>query len=142
MSFVFVRDFFRQRLVDLGFSEHDEPFQPTIIAANITDGSFHMETGLITSDSANQIVHSFNFPVKIRIYRAAYNNVLGAYDKVHEDIDVILEDFLNPVVRLGPFIKDIVPESIQPVPFDITANDNIIILEMDFTIKLELCYKQ
>jgi hypothetical protein len=141
MSLSSVRPFFRDRLESLGFKEHDEPFQPGIIAANITDGSFHLETGFIASGPANQIVHSFTYPITVRIYRTGFSDILKAYDEVHEDADAILADLLNPSTRLGTVIKDIVPESIQPQALDINSNDNVIILELVFTAKLELCFK-
>lgn len=135
-----VRTFFRTRLEGLGYREHDQPFQVTQIGENIQDNSFHMETGLITSAEANQAIHSFLYPITIRIYRKAYQDVLSAYDDVHEEMDSILTDILEPSVRIGTVIKDIVPDSIQPLPLDDT-NDNVIIIELNFTAKLELCYK-
>ncbi len=139
MSFTAVRTLFRERLEGLGFEEHDQPFQPNQIGETIVDDSFHMETGSITSDSANQRVHSFDFPILIRIYKKGYSNLLDAYDQVHATADSVLADLLNPDVRLGTEIKDIVPNSIDLLPMA-ESNDDIIILELGFTARLELCY--
>jgi hypothetical protein len=99
-----------------------------------------METGFITASEANQIVHSFDMPVTIRVYKKGYVDILSAYDEAHSDMDTILADILDPLVRIGTIIKDVVPDSIQPLPLD-DSNDNVIIIEFNFTAKLELCYK-
>lgn len=140
MSLAAVRVFFRERMEGLGYTEHDQPFQPTVLAENIQDGSFHMETGVISSGPANQIVHDFEFPITIRVYKKGFADVLSAYDKIHEEADTILADLLDPLVRIGTIIKDIVPDTVQPLPLDET-NDNVIVLELVFTARLELCYK-
>ena len=139
MSLATVRPFFRERLEGLGFSEHDQPFQPNQIGETIVNDSFHMETGSIISSAANQVVHSFEFPITVRIYKKGYVNLLEAYDDIHETADEVLSDLLEPSVRIGTDIKDIVPESIDILPID-DSNDNILYLELVFTAKLELCY--
>ncbi len=140
MSLASVRPFFRARLEGLGFREHDQPFEPGQIGESIQDGAFHMETGVIVSTSANQIVHDFDYPITIRVYKKGYEDILAAYDEIHADADLILADLLDPMVRLGTIIKDIVPDTVQPLPLDET-NDNVIVLEFVFTAKLELCFK-
>jgi len=139
MSFLAVRVLFRERMEGLGYTEHDEPFQPNQIGENIQDMAFHIETGLIVSAAANQKVHDFLMPVTLRVYKKAYQDVLLAYDEIHIDADTILADILDPSVRIGSIVKDVIPETIQPLPLGDT-NDNVIILELVFTAKLELCY--
>ncbi len=139
MSLTAVRTLFRERLEGLGFTEHDQPFQPFQIGETIVDDSFHMETGTVISSAANQTVHSFEFPIIIRIYKKGYINVLQAYDEIHQTADEILADLLNQTVRIGDPVKDIVPQSINILPMD-DSNDNILVLELSFTARLELCY--
>lgn len=139
MSLASVRPFFRDRLEGLGFEEHIEPFQPNQIGETIVDDTFHISTGSIVSSFANQRVHSFDFPITVRIYKKGFVDLLEAYDDIHSTADDVLSDLLDPTVRLGTVIKDIVPESIDVLPMDET-NDNILYLEMAFTARLELCY--
>ena len=140
MSLAFVRPFFRERLEALGYEEHDKPFLPNVLPANTADKSFHLETGVITSSFANQIVHSFEFPLTVRIYRVGYSETLAVMDEAHADAQAILTDFLDPAVRLGTMIKDIIPNSISFELFDATNVDTIVV-EINFTAKLEFCFK-
>lgn len=139
MSFAYVRTLFRERLEGLGFEEHIEPFQPNQIGETIVDNSFHLETGSILGSVANQIVHPFDFPITVRIYRRGFVDLLEAYDELHVTADEVLTDLLLPSVRIGDPVKDIISESIDIVPID-DSNDNIMVLELVFTAKLELCY--
>ncbi len=139
MSLASVRPFFRDRLEALGFMEHDQPFQPNQIGETIVDDSFHLSTGTIISGPANQVIHSFEFPITVRIYKRGFVDLLEAYDEIHETADTVLADLLEPSIRLGTDIKDIVPESIDIVEID-ESDDNIFYLELVFTAKLELCY--
>ena len=139
MSLSQVRPFFRDRLEALGFSEHNQPFEPNEIGANIVDESFHIEIGTIATGPANQRVHSFSVPVLVRIYKTGYSNINDAYDEVIGVGDAVLADFLQPSVRIADPIKNIVPNTIQPRPLA-PSNDNIIILELAFTAELELCF--
>lgn len=136
MSFIEVRTVFRERLEALGYEEHDQPFDPNAIGNTIIDGSFHMQTGFVASGPANQQVHSFNFPIVIRVYRRGHLDVLTAYDNAHVEAETILADILDPSVRIGGTIKDIVPDSIEIQPLD-ASNDNIIVIEFSFTARLE-----
>lgn len=139
MSLSEVREFFRGRLESLGYREHDEPFIPEEIGANIVDEAFHLETGSITGGPANQRVHGFSYPITLRVYKTGYKNLNQAYDNSMEIADTILADLLAPGVRIGTVIKNITPETIQPLPLSVT-NDNVIVLTFTFTIDLQLCF--
>ena len=139
MSLTAVRTLFRERLEGLGYEEHPEPFQPNQIAETLVDRSFHMETGTIVSGAANQTVHDFEFPITVRVYSKGYDDLLAAYDNAHEIADTILTDLLDQNVRLGDPVKDIVPDSVNIEPMDLT-NDDILVIVLAFTAKLELCY--
>jgi hypothetical protein len=141
MGLTDVRTLFRDQLEGLGYEEHPEPFQPNQIAETLVDRSFHLETGSIISGPANQTVHSFEFPITVRVYSKGYENLLEAYDELHQTADDILANILNQNVRLvqSPNIKDIVPESVEIEPMA-ESNDDILVLVLAFTAKLELCY--
>lgn len=139
MSLASVRTLFRERLEGLGFEEHNQPFQPDQVGETIVDGSFHMQTGTISSSFANQAVHSFDFPITVTIYKRGFIDLLTAYDEIHETADTVLADLLDQTVRIGDPVKDIVPNTVDILPID-ESNDNIMKLELVFTARLELCY--
>lgn len=141
MGLAEVLPFIRGRMSDLGYTEHNQPFEPDEIGGNIVDNAFHVEAGSVSASEANQLAHSFIFPFTVRIYKVGYSDILSAYDAVFEDADKVLADLLEPSVRLGQsFIKNITPSSIQPTALSVT-NDNVIVLNLTFTARLELCYK-
>ncbi len=139
MSFTAVRTLLRERMETLGFEEHDQPFQPNQIGETIVDGSFHLETGSISGSAASQRVHSFDFPTILRVYKRGYVDLLTAYDDIHGVLDTVLTDLLDPAVRIGTDVKDLVPDSIDIVPIS-ESNDNVIYLEIVLTARLELCF--
>lgn len=140
MSLASVRPFFRERLEALGYKEHNQPFEPEEIGANIVDDSFHLETGLITSGPANQALHAFSYPMTIRIYKTGYVNLNEAVDESMAIGDTVLNDLLQMSTRLSQeFIKDIILNSIQPTPLG-PSNDNVIVLELNVTAELQLCF--
>lgn len=141
MGLADVRPFFRERLEGLGYTEHNQPFEPDEVGANIVDGAFHIETGTISTGPANQRSHTFDYPLTIRIYKTGYSDILEAYDAALEGADTILADLLQPSVRLGNVvgIKDIIPNSVQPTALNAT-NDNVVVVVMVVTARLELCF--
>ena len=139
MSLTVVRPFLRDRMEALGFDEHRDAFNTDNIASTIMDNTFHMETGTISSEAANQIDHDFDYPIVLRVFKKGFRNTVEAYDAIDQTAQDILEDLLDPEVRLGTAIKDIVPDTILSVELDST-NDNIIVLEMSFTFKLIQCF--
>ena len=141
MSLAAIRPFFRERLEALGYEEHDQPFEPNEIGANIVDGSFHLEVGVVSSFAANQRDHEFSFPITIRVYRTEYSCLNEGYDAIFGEADTVLDGLLVPSVRLNSgLLRDIVPNSVQVRALDST-NDNVIVLELAFTARLLLCFE-
>jgi len=135
-----VRPFFRDRLKALGYTEHNQPFEPSELGASVVDGAFHIETGTISSGPANQRSHTFEYPLTIRIYKTGYSDILESYDAALGEADTILADILQPSVRLGAAeIKDVIPNSVQPTALS-TTNDNVVVIVMVVTARLELCF--
>lgn len=139
MGLASVRSLFRERLEGLGFTEHRDAFNFANIGATVIDKSFHLETGVVTSGPANQLAHFYDYGITVRIFKRGFNNPAEALDEIDALADTVYADLLAPGIRLGTEIKDIVPNSYQPLPYD-SSNDNTIILEMSFTASVILCF--
>lgn len=139
MALSSVRTLFRQRLEGLGYREHRDAFNFENIGANILDDSFHLETGSVASFAANQLAHDFEYGITVRIFKRGYSDPATLLDEIDQIAQDVYSDILAPGIRLGTEIKDIVPNSYQPLPYD-ASNDNSIILEMSFTARVLLCF--
>ena len=135
MSFAVVRPFFRTHLDALGFSEWKDGFNFENIPDQILNNSYHIEVGTVTGSSANQLTHQFSYPVLIRIFLKGYLDPASAIDASMEVVDNVYHEILDPAVRLGTDIKDVIPDSVSVRPQDV-SNDNNIVLEMGFSVTL------
>ncbi len=131
MSLSAVRQYFRDRMDSLDYEEWEDGFNTENIPQTISEGTYHIETGIITADRANQLTHRFTYPVTIRLFLQGFNDPAATIDRAILASEEILATVLSPVNRLGASINDIFPGTISVVPRDET-NDNDIILEMEF----------
>lgn len=139
MSFADVRPFFRTRLEGLGYVEHEDVVDDANVASSLLDESFILLTDAITGLPADLTTHEFDYSVILKIYRRGFADAIEAYDTADSDIDTVLADILDPAVRNGTTIKDIVAVSINKLPLS-GENDNDVLIEFSFSIKLINCY--
>lgn len=139
MSIVDVRPFFRSRLEGLGFIEHDDAFDLDNVASTLLDDSFHIESGTIQGSGANQLNHDFDYAVTITLFKRGFSNPVEADDAIDQLIRDIHADILEPSVRLGTSIKDVVPGANNRSSLS-DSNDNSIILKMEFTARVIDCF--
>jgi hypothetical protein len=132
MSFSSVRPFFRTNLDELGFSEWKDGFNFENIPDQILNNSYHIEVGQISGGPSNQLVHEFSYPVLVRIFLKGYLDPASGIDAAMEVVDNVYHQVLDPSVRLGTVIKDVIPDSVSVRPQDI-SNDNNIVLELGFS---------
>lgn len=130
MSLSLVRQFFRNRLDGLGYDEWTDGFNFENIPQTVSDGTYHLENGVISSDKANFSTHRFTYPVTIRLFFLGFNDPADTIDKAILASEDILADILSPANRLGTDIKDIFPGTITVVPRD-ESNDNDVVLEIN-----------
>ena len=136
MAISSVRPYFRARMKALNFKEHKDGFNFNNVPSTLQDKTFHIDSGDLTIGSANQLTHEIDYKVTVRVYKRGFRDPNAALDAVDQTTETILTEILKPSNRLGTDIKDVVPDAIRKVPLD-NSNDNAIILEMDFTAKLE-----
>lgn len=134
-----VRDHFRDVLNTLGLREWPTAFSYDNIPSTILTDSYHMTIDPIVSGPSNHQVHKFDYPLTLRVFLKGFRDESESVDaavKVGQDI---LCAVLQSSSRLGDTIKDIVPNSMQPIPLS-GSNDNSIIIELSFTAKVFIIF--
>lgn len=127
-----VRDFFRTRLDGLGYTEWGDGFSSQNIPSTLIDKSYFLEVGKIISRPANQLHHTFSYPLKIYVFLKGFRDPSAAIDNGLADAHLILDDILDKTVRLQTNgLKDIRPVSIDVKPLS-DSNDNNVVIEMEF----------
>lgn len=139
MALTDVRPYFRTHLNALSLKEHPDGFNVENIASTILDNSYHLEIGTIATSASNQRDHIFAMPIKVRVFLKGYRDPANEIDAAIALSENIMAEVLKPSNRYGTDIKDIIPVSIVPTPLD-ESNDNSVILEMDFTANVILCF--
>lgn len=140
MGLADVIPYFRERLNILGFSEWPQPFSFDNIPNNIIDNSYNIVVGSISGGPANHQAFTFEIPTTVRVLKKGFREPLKSRDKSLETADKIYGDLLAAQNRLNATgIKDVRPTNSQPVQLSETQ-DNIIILEMNFTTIVISCF--
>lgn len=134
-----VRTYFRTILDSLGFREWSTAFSFDNIPSSILSNSYHMTVEPILSSAPSHQVHQFDYPITLRVFLKGYRDERESVDASIEVSEDILCAVLASTSRLGTTIKDIVPNSVQPIPLS-GSNDNSIILEMSFTAKVFITF--
>lgn len=139
MAFLDVVTFFRDEFEALNFDEWPEPFSADNIPDTIYDRAFNIEVGAITGGAANQRAHDFFMDVTVRVYFKGFRDSFEARDESLTELDTIYTAILAPAKRIGSVIKDVVPNTAQPVRQSETQDNNTV-LELSFTVSLIQCY--
>lgn len=135
MSLQHVRPYFRNRAVEIWGSEKEwkEPFNVNNIPSTIIDGSFNVELLTGSGVKQNQTDLEIQFPVKVRYFKKGYRDPQAGLDLATAAADSYIRQALKHSTRLvGEGIKNV-----QLTAFDFVrlneSNDNLIMVEMDFT---------
>lgn len=135
-----VRNYFRIIMDGLGFKEHRDYFNINNIPENIIDQAYHLETGTISSGSANQLVHRYEFPIIVRIFRRGFNDTVESHEEVLTSIDLINASILQVTNRTAGVLFDVVPGPITIIPIS-DSNDNLQIAECSYTAVINSCFQ-
>jgi hypothetical protein len=127
-----VRQYFRDRMSALNYSEWRDGFNIENVPSSILEGTYHIESGEIASTASNHQIHTFECPIILRIFIKGFNDPIQAIDDAFDTSEDVLAEILLPSNRLDEAIKDVVPDSINVEPLS-TSNDNSMILVMTFT---------
>lgn len=136
-----VRPFFRAVLkrAPLKLVESFDAFDDDNIPSGILDKTFMMIKGRTTSGSSNHQIHNFIYPLQVKVFIKGFNKPVEAVDRSDTLALAIYDELLKPSIRLGEDLKDIIP-----VGYDVKSlsdnDENDLILEMDFNIKLAILF--
>lgn len=121
----------------LDFKEWDDAFAFNNIPDSILDLSYHLSTQAISSGPANNMVHTFLFPVEIKAFFKGFKSTNTARDNVMMNVDLILAEVLKKENRLTQTngIKDVRPINIAIDPVD-GSNDNDFVIALTFDVQL------
>jgi hypothetical protein len=133
--FVDVREYFRTILNSLGFREWKTAFSYDNIPSSILNESYHLTVEPIVGGPANHQCHEFDCPITLRVFLKGFRDESESVDAAMEVMQNILCAVLDSKVRLGSNIKDVVANSVQPIPLSST-NDNSVIIEFSMTAKI------
>lgn len=129
-----VRDFFRTRLDGLSYNEWGDGFNIENIPSTILDKSYHLQVGQIRTGPANQMHHTFDYPITVSLFFKGFRDPSSAIDSSLDSAQDVLNDILNPAQRLQTGgLKDIRPVGILVRPLA-GSNDNTVVVEISFSV--------
>lgn len=131
-----VRPFFRTQMTGLGFKEWKDGFNFENIPSTLLDKSYHIENP--SGDrvgSYDQRSQNFEQVVLIRVFFKGYRYPADAIDNAQAQLDNIVDQVLDPRIRIGVKIKNVYLNSWQTLQLA-KSNDNGAILEMEFRVLL------
>ena len=131
MSLASVRRFFRGRMNGLGFREHSDAFDEQNVPQSTLDNTYRIESGPVAS-TRDQNSDLLEFAVTLRVFRKGGRSNVELVDSAWATADTIINDILQPDVRLGSDIKDVQLDSITVESLS-ASDDNDLILALGFT---------
>jgi len=136
MSFTSIRQYFIDRMstVDSDLREWEDAFNVENIPSNLLDKSWHMTLSPFSYTGSAHTCLGFNSAVLIRVYFKGYREPREAVDTALEYAETIIKECTKPTNRLSqPNIKNVLPGTIN-VRELATTNDNVVILEIQFSV--------
>ena len=138
MSISAVRQYFQTAMDELGYLEWKDGFNFEDVPENIVNKLYHITTGTVVGNSQNQTALDITYPVLLQVYFHGYRYPVDAIDESLTSGQEILCRLVNPANANGEVIKDVQFISMEPLPKDAATNDNIVLLQMNFEVRLFL----
>lgn len=135
MSLTLVRPYFRTRLDSLGYNEWTDGFDFENIPETILDGAYHLEIGTLSSIGVEHTMIDMEYPLTVRLYLKGFRDPASAIDESISQGEAIVCDITKIVNANQQGIKGVEFSTMQPIPKS-DNNDNIILLEMEFTARV------
>jgi hypothetical protein len=136
MSLTKVRPFFRNRLLGLGFLEHEDVFNRENIPKTVIDKSFH---ALIQSFDGGPINHTHQdvvVGVLVTVVFKGFRDVSETMDRAILEVECIIKDVCNIAVRTSDLLNVVFSGA------DFSAlnleNDNSVLVELSFDAQVIL----
>ena len=137
MAFTNIRAYFRQRMNALGHKEWTDGFNIENVPDTIFDRAYHIESGLFSGNDQNQTVLDASSSHTIRLFLKGFRDPANAIDQGIQYAQSAVCDIISPVNANGLNLKDVNLESFQVLPYH-ESNDNSVIVEMNFTVRIFL----
>ena len=136
MSFADTRKYFRDRMTGLGHKEWTDAFNFENIPETIQNRAFHIESNSMSGNVQNQTVLDASADVTVRLFLLGFRNPAEAIDSAIVFGDEAVCDIVNPKnANTQSGFQSVDFEEMQVLPRD-ESNDNSVILEMKFRVKL------
>lgn len=140
MAFSDLKPYFRSVLVDLGYDaskEHGEGFDLQSIPSTLIDRAFHiLAAGPVNGIRQNQADQELSASVTLSVFFQGFRSEELGIDQAMAAGEEIISEACRAKRRVSSFasgIKNVVIENMEAVPLA-DSNDNIVKLEMNFTV--------
>ena len=139
MSITAIKPYLSSKLKEFGLTEWEDGFGDDNIPSTILDRSFHQRfisaSGVSTSQETFEmlIIHS------VKIYFKGFNSPAMAIDEALLACQTIIADLLNYSDFMSAGLKGLSLDSFTVEPMDATVNDNIVMAEIVFNIRVFNC---
>ena len=136
MSLTLVRSYFRTRMNSLNYKEWKDGFNIENIPSSLLNGSYHILCGSIDVNETGPKHISFDYPIILRLFLKGFRKPADAIDSGIEKGENIIKDIVSVTNRTSiSCIKNVLCNNIEIIELSDT-NDNSIIVEMNYTIKI------
>lgn len=132
-----IKPYFSDKLESLGYKQWNDGFNFENIPSTVLDNSFHVFIPTINGISLNQGNQELEVTTLVRIFRKGFVNVADALNELTGDITDFLVLALLPADRLANPIKNVTFNVANLLELE-ASNDNAIIVEFDFTVRIIL----
>lgn len=141
MSLQAVRPYISSRMIGLGFTEWEDPFNDQNIASNILDGAFHQVITTAENVGINNVSQAFDVSSEITVFFKGFREPKDAFTQSIIKSEEIVADLCNkknhdasPLPITAVFI-----DSMRFEPYDVDSNDNVIKAVLLCRIRVYIC---
>lgn len=137
MSLTLIRPYFRTHFKAEGFTEWEDGFAVDNIPDNIIDFAFHIATPTVVGVVLNHTDQETETTVVVTYLIKGYRDPASAIDKAILRCENILGRTQVAADRLTSGIKNVTFDDLSITPLADT-NDNVVLSEMTFTVRVPL----
>jgi hypothetical protein len=138
MSLSSVRPYFRARLNEKGYKEHEDGFNTNNIPSTLLNKSYHISTPSISTIKQNQDIIEMNVLVEVRFFIKGYRRPSTAIDTAISEQESMLKSILSAANRTLGNIKNVSfsGSTIEPLG---DTNDNSVLVTLSFDTLIMIC---
>lgn len=134
-----VLDYARERMVSLGYIEHEDAFNFENIPRTLLDTAFHLELGTVSNANEAHDNVELSVPFAVRAFKRSFLLTKEGRDSAVVNADTIIDDFITSINKLNDdVVYNIIFDSLNLLQLN-DSNDNSIIIQLDFTALVVKC---